>query len=293
MTSVQIPNPLFGPGSGPILSDSEFAEIAAYAHSAFGLHLLPSKREMVFARLIKRVKNQGAKDFSSYLAFVKRPENEHERNAFLSALTTNVTHFFREPHHFTYLRDSILPPLLDQARAGRRLRIWSAGCSAGQEAFSLAMTLLAICPESANLDIKILASDIDQRILETAEKATYPVQELTAIPEEYKRFTQLIGPQNQDFRISQPVRDLITFAELNLIAEWPMRGPFDIIFCRNVAIYFDAETQSRLWNRFTNLLPLNGHLFIGHSERVSGPALGCLKSVGVTAYVKHTAETSS
>ena len=292
MTTAQIPNPIFGHGAGPMLSDSEFAEIAAYAHNAFGLHLLPSKRELVFARLIKRVKHQGAQDFSTYLAYVKRPENHQERSAFLSALTTNVTHFFREPHHFAYLRDGILPPLLDQARNGRKLRIWSAGCSAGQEAFSLAMTVLALCPESPNLDIKILATDIDQRILETAEKATYPIQEHSAIPDDYKRFTQLTSQNPQEFTIVQPVNSLIRFAELNLIAEWPMRGMFDIIFCRNVAIYFDADTQSKLWGRFCNLLPVNGHLFIGHSERVSGPALSFLKSVGVTAYVKHTAETS-
>lgn len=278
--------------SGPSLTDAEFADIAAYTHRAFGLHLVPSKREMVFARLIKRLKHTGMQDFTSYLAFVRHPENEQERNEFLSALTTNVTHFFREPHHFTYLRAAILAPLIDQARLGKKLRIWSAGCSAGQEAFSLAMTVLSLCPEAARHDIKILATDIDKRILGIAQKGIYPVAEYSAIPAEHHRFLETDGPDAKTFRMAQPLHDLVSFAELNLIADWPMRGQFDIIFCRNVAIYFDANTQVRLWNRFAQLLPLGGHLFIGHSERVSGPASNMLKSVGVTAYLKHSAEPS-
>jgi chemotaxis protein methyltransferase CheR len=270
------------------LNPGEFAAIADYAKQAFGLHLPDSKREMVFARLIKRLRKVGITDFSTYLTFVKQDANTQERSEFLSALTTNVTQFFRENHHFDYLRTAALPPLLAKAKLGHRVRIWSAGCSAGQEAYSLAMTVLDMCPEAPQLDIKILATDIDPRILDTAIAGRYKAEDCEAIPANLRKFA-LNPSDNGYFHITHTVRQLISFAELNLIAEWPMRGTFDVIFCRNVAIYFDAETQSTLWGRFAAQLTEGGHLMIGHSERLSGRATQMLRSVGVTAYVKSTA----
>lgn len=267
------------------LSVSEFSAIAEYAKQTFGLHLPDSKREMVFARLIKRLRRVGINDFATYLAYVKQEANAQERSEFLSSLTTNVTQFFRENHHFEYLRNTALPPLIAKARIGHRIRIWSAGCSAGQEAYSLAMTMLDICPEARQLDIKILATDIDPRILETAKAGRYPIDERAAIPQHMHKLAN--SPTEPGFFLmGDEVRELISFAELNLIADWPMRGTFDVIFCRNVAIYFDAETQSRLWGRFTNQLSDGGYLMIGHSERLSGAATQLLRNIGITAYVK-------
>jgi len=267
------------------LSPAEFAAIAEYAKQAFGLHMPESKREMVFARLIKRLRRVGIADFATYLAYVKQDANSQERSEFLSALTTNVTQFFRENHHFDYLRTVALPPLIDKARKGHRVRIWSAGCSAGQEPYSIAMTLLDLCADAHSLNIKILATDIDPRILDTAKTGRYPLSERAAIPENLRK-TAIAAADTDSFTVSDAVRKLVSFAELNLIAEWPMQGMFDVIFCRNVAIYFDASTQSTLWNRFANLLNDDGHLMIGHSERLSGAAVQKLRNTGVTVYVK-------
>jgi chemotaxis protein methyltransferase CheR len=288
----QLSSQLANQTTGPTLSDEEFAAIASFTHRTYGLNLVPSKREMVFARLIKRIKKLGISDFKTYLEFVMSDHNIDERSEFLSALTTNVTHFFREAHHFAYLRDRILADLLDRAKSGKKIRIWSAGCSAGQEAYSIAMTILGLNENTDKFDIKILATDIDPRILETAKKGIYPQAERSAIPMEYAAFLNSFASNEGYFEISAKAKSLITFAELNLISDWPMHGPFDIIFCRNVAIYFDAETQSTLWKRFCDYLPTGGYLFIGHSERVSDPAAKMLKTIGVTAYVKHAAETT-
>lgn len=273
------------------LSPAEFAAIADYAKQAFGLHMPDSKREMVFARLIKRLRRVGIPDFATYLAFVKQEANSQERSEFLSALTTNVTQFFRENHHFDYLRTVALPPLIDRARKGQRVRIWSAGCSAGQEPYSIAMTVLDLCPEAHSLNFKILATDIDPRILDTAKTGRYPIAESAAIPESLRK-TAIAAADGDSFTVSDALRKLISFAELNLIAEWPMQGMFDVIFCRNVAIYFDADTQSTLWNRFANQLNDGGHIMIGHSERLSGAAVQKLRNTGVTVYVKSTLTTA-
>ena len=267
-------------------ADAEFSFIAQFAHKNFGLNLTASKKDMVYSRLLKRLRKLGLPDFASYLDLLNSPAASAEYGELLSALTTNVTQFFREKHHFDYLRDRILPGLIARARAGYRVRLWSAGCSAGQEAYSIALTLLALCPEAEKLNIKILASDIDQQIIKFAKAATYPIAELVAIPKEYHNLVILPDSGAKTFGFVPSVRKLISFAELNLIADWPFAGPFDAIFCRNVAIYFDAETQARLWHRFAAMIPAEGHLFIGHSERVSGPASDMTKSVGVTAYQK-------
>lgn len=269
-------------------TDADFARIARRAQADFGLHLPASKKDLVYSRLAKRLRQLGLRDFNSYCNLLETPDGADERTQMLSALTTNVTHFFREAHHFKLLRDQVLPPLIKAARERRRVRLWSAGCSAGQEPYSLAFTLLEMCPEAGKLDIKVLATDVDPQILERAQAGIYPDDEMKALPEAARR---LIEPQTGGgFAIADKARDLVRFGLLNLIEDWPMRRSFDIIFCRNVAIYFDRDTQARLWSRFAGLLPVGGHLFIGHSERVAGPADAVLHSIGVTAYRKRSGD---
>lgn len=263
-------------------SDADFKIIADLAMRDFGLHLTLAKRDLVYSRLLKRLRALGLDQFGDYCALLTSPQGEGERTAMLSALTTNVTHFFREDHHFKLLREVALAPLIKAAREGGRVRIWSAGCSAGQEPYSLAFTLLSQCPEAARLNLRILATDVDAEILAKAEAGLYPEEERKAIPEAMRKFIE--PASNGRFTIGSAARELITFGKLNLIENWPISGPFQVIFCRNVAIYFDKPTQAKLWARFGELLSPNGHLCIGHSERVAGPAEQMFRAVGVTAY---------
>lgn len=266
-------------------TDADFDTIARHVHRQFGLHLTPTKKDLVYSRLIKRLRQLGMTDFSAYCSLITSADGEAEQLQMLSALTTNVTHFMREEHHFRLLRDQVLPPLLAKARAGGRLRIWSAGCSAGQEPYSLAFTLLELCPDAERHDIRILATDIDPEILKVAVEGVYRNDELKAIPEAARsQHLRLSGPVQGSFAIGDKPRNLIRFGQLNLMETWPMRGQFDVIFCRNVAIYFDKDTQARLWTRFADQLTPGGYLCIGHSERIAGPALARFQNIGVTAY---------
>lgn len=265
-------------------SEADFKTIADLAMRDFGLHLTMAKRDLVYSRLLKRLRSLGLESFRDYCALLTGPQGESERNAMLSALTTNVTHFFREDHHFKLLREVALPPLIKSAREGGRVRIWSAGCSAGQEPYSLAFTVLSLCPEAARLNFRILATDVDPEILAKAEAGRYSEEERKAIPEPMRKFIEPVSATQ--FTIGSAARELITFGRLNLIENWPISGPFQVIFCRNVAIYFDKPTQARLWARFGELLSPESHLCIGHSERIAGPAEQMFRAVGVTAYQK-------
>ncbi|WP_425074428.1 CheR family methyltransferase [Sagittula sp. S175] len=266
-------------------SDSDFRAIAELAQSAFGLNLAESKKPLVYSRLSKRLKARAISTFPEYLDLLNRQDERDERLELISALTTNVTSFFREKHHFETLRNDALPQMQANIGSGKRGRIWSAGCSSGQEAYSIAMTVLETIPDAGRKNIKILATDIDPKIVERAKLGEYPNEELTGIPEQMrKKWTESKSETN--FSMSDAPRNLITFAELNLMTEWPFKGPFDVIFCRNVAIYFNQETQQRLWDRFREMLTPGGYLFIGHSERVTGPAAQSLNGIGITSYQK-------
>lgn len=275
-----------GPTPGEVaFTPADFAAIAGYAYREFGLSLQSSKKDLVYSRLIKRVRQLGLTDFATYCDRLSGPEAEAERKTLVSALTTNVTHFFRETHHFDLLATEVLRPRLAALRAGERLRIWSAGCSSGMEPYSMAMTVLDSLPEAGTLNIKILATDVDPAILARARDGKYAPDETRPIPDRMKAGGFSATPDGQH-QIAPRVAGLVRFAELNLMQEWPVRGPFDVIFCRNVAIYFDKATQARLWQRFATLLAPGGLLCIGHSERLSGPAEAILTSVGVTSYRK-------
>jgi chemotaxis protein methyltransferase CheR len=273
-----------GRGDVPF-TDHDFARIAAFAHREFGLHLQASKKELVYSRLVKRLRALGLADFDSYCTRLETDAEGQERDAVVTALTTNVTHFFREGHHFDLLANLVVKPNLAALRSGRRLRIWSAGCSAGMEPFSIAMTLLDTLPETDRLNIRILATDIDPAILARAREGRFSAEDLRPVPERLRQQFTSAEPDGH-LRILPRVAQMVRFAELNLMRDWPLRGPFDAIFCRNVAIYFDKPTQARLWQRFAQLLAPDGLLFIGHSERLSGPAEAGFASVGVTSYRK-------
>lgn len=272
------------------LSASAFDRIATLAHSEAGIVLTKSKESMVKSRLTRRLRALKIKDFETYLDFLEKDSDASEMSHFISALTTNVSHFFREEHHFTTLTNDILPQLHAKLKLGQPIRIWSAGCSNGQEPYSIAMTLLEFDPDMSKYDIKILATDIDPEVLQCAVDGNYSGTLTSGLPKNFedKYFTVTMDDNDKILTINSQVKDLVSFRQLNLHARWPMSGSFDVIFCRNVVIYFDDETQAQLYRRFANSLNETGWLLLGHSERLGEDVAGLFKSVGVTTYQPNT-----
>lgn len=248
----------------------DFRQIAQLVHSESGIMVPESKVHLVYSRLAKRLRAIGLRNFRDYCALVVSDEGADERQKMIAAMTTNVTRFFREAHHFDYLRDHVLPGLLSEARRGGKVRIWSAGSSSGEEAYSIAITVLEHLPEAPNLDVRILASDIDPDMLTRGRDGCYEKRQVEDIPAELRKRWFFPSSGNKSvFEISPDMRALVRFRELNLLSPWPMTGRFNVIFCRNVMIYFDEESQNRTWKRFADILVPGGILCIGHSERIS------------------------
>jgi chemotaxis protein methyltransferase CheR len=268
--------------SWPGLSDDVFRRLVRLIREETGIALQPSKRNMLVSRLSRRLRALGLDDFSQYCRLLESDGGMAERRALISAITTNVTSFFREPHHFEAL-SRIVPELALRARAGGRVRIWSAACATGQEPYSIAVTILARWPDAVRFDVRILATDIDPEAVETARRGVYPESLVTDVPEALRR--QLVpGPTPGTVAVGELPRELLRFEELNLLGPWPFRGLFDVIFCRNVVIYFDAATRSRLWARLAERLVPGGLLFVGHSETIERAAHIGLVPVGITQY---------
>jgi len=245
------------------LSDGDFLAIAALVRQEAGIVLNASKRDLVFGRLNRRLRVLGVADFTAYRALLEGPGGADERREMLNALTTNLTSFFREPHHFTYLANHVLPDLLG-ALPRRRVRLWSAACSSGEEPYSMAMVVHKALQGRTGADVRILATDIDTNMVQTASQGIYPTARAAGIPPDYARMRV---PQPDDtFSVPDAIRQYIVFNQLNLLEPWPMRAPFDVIFCRNVVIYFDKDTQRSLFDRMADALTEGGILFIGHSE---------------------------
>lgn len=269
-----------------LMTSSDFQQIAAMLHADAGIHLPESKATLVYSRLAKRLRALGLKNFRDYCAIVSEHGGADERQQMLAALTTNVTRFFREPHHFEHLRKQVLPGLIETAKRGGRVRLWSAACSNGAEPYSIALTVLSALPTAQSYDIKVLATDIDPNMVEEGSSGTYSDTALQPVPSDLRLryFSATRGADGKMWQAGEALRSLITFRELNLIGSWPMRGKFDVIFCRNVVIYFEDATQAKLWSRFVPQLMPGGRLYIGHSERLSGPATPLFESEAITTY---------
>jgi chemotaxis protein methyltransferase CheR len=267
------------------LSDREFERIRRRVHAEAGIALSDAKRTLVVSRLSKILRALGIASFDQYLDYLERQGSAGDSQDFVNALTTNLTRFFREDHHFTHLVRYVGELVAHRPRVGPdgkpRLRIWSAGCSTGQEAYTIALCLLAAYPELRRWDFKILATDIDTNVLAKASTGLYPAGELNGLtPERAALFERDAGGA---IRIPAAARAVISFKPLNLLGAWPMRGPFDAVFCRNVAIYFDKQTQAQLFARLGRVLAPGGHLYIGHSENVGAASEGFVLA-GKTIY---------
>ncbi|CAN7541362.1 protein-glutamate O-methyltransferase [Phenylobacterium sp. LjRoot164] len=265
-----------------LFTEDDFKKIANILHSHAGIALAEGKAALVYSRLAKRLRSLGMRSFREYCSLVEGQQGLDERQAMMAALTTNVTRYFREPHHFDHLRDVVMPKLAETARRGGRVRLWSAACSNGQEPYSMAITVLSALPEAANLDVKILATDIDPNMIAEGKAGVYREDAVTPVPLDLRR--KWFKKSGSGWEVADELRELVAFRELNLIGDWPMKGKFDVIFCRNVVIYFDEPTQERIWSRFAPALVPGGTLYIGHSERVSGPAASQFETTGLTTY---------
>lgn len=270
-----------------LLTAEDFKTIAQTIYADAGIHMPESKATLVYSRLARRLRALGLESFRAYCDLIRSQSGADERQKMLAALTTNVTRFFREPHHFEHIRKTALPPLFERALQGECVRIWSAGCSNGQEPYTIALIILSMMPNAADLDIRILASDIDPNVVEEGRIGQYDESALTDVSQDLRRrfFTRVINSDRESYSVNAEMRKLVHFRELNLFSSsWPMRRKFDLIFCRNVAIYFDQEYQANLWNRFASILSPGGFLYIGHSERLSGPAAESFRNDGVTTW---------
>lgn len=253
------------------LSPAQFDRISRLVHRLCGISLRGGKEALVRARLLKRLQALGMTSYDQYLRYVEDDRSGQEVMALVDAVTTNKTAFFREPQHFDYLRHVLIPVW---SRTRDRIRIWSAGCSSGEEAFSIAIVLCEELPDVEARDVSILATDISTTMLARARAATFDAEAVRAVGSERlaRYFTRRWRGAAEVYQVSEQVGRLVRFARLNLLDDWPMRGPFDAIFCRNVMIYFDQPTRERLVQRLWRIVRPDGHLFIGHSESLTGIA---------------------
>jgi len=253
-----------------------------------GISIAPHKVEMVYARLARRLRSLRLSSFDDYCALLDSEAGADEVGFLVNALTTNLTAFFREPHHFEHLASVVLPKVRarEMGKSRPRLRIWSAGCSSGAEAYSIAMVLMQTIPDLNHWDARILATDIDTHMVAAARHAVYPASMLEGVPEPMRKGTVTPahdGHGNSIFRVNDSLKRIVTINPLNLLEPWPMKGPFDAIFCRNVLIYFNRIGRIRVIESFLKVLPVGSYLYLGHSESLFGVS-SSFQQIGATIY---------
>jgi chemotaxis protein methyltransferase CheR len=267
-------------------TDDHFNRLRSLVNVHTGISLSDMKRELLYSRLSRRLRHLGMTSFESYCGVLESGD-EDEVPQFVNAITTNLTSFFREAHHFKILAEKVLPEIVARNLNMRQIRIWSAGCSTGEEPYSIAMVVRECLENRQAWDAKILATDIDSNVLETAQNGIYPAERVADLSKIrlQSSFRKGIASNQGMVKVAPEVQSLITFRQLNLMDAWPMRGLFDIIFCRNVVIYFNKERQKALFDRFANALNPKGYLFLGHSESLF-EACNKFEPTGKTVYVR-------
>lgn len=267
-------------------TDEDFAFLAKLVNDHTGIVLPAHKRNMVYSRLARRLRALHLSTFKEYCHLLTAENNDDELGNFINAITTNLTNFFREGHHFEHL-EKLLTDYTSTAKQ-KRLRIWSCASSSGPEPYSIAMVVAKVLERKPGWDAKILATDIDTNMLATAIHGEYSEDVMEKIPSAYHSYVTRYGASEKGMiRMTDPIRQLLTFKQLNLLHNWPMKGPFDIVFCRNVVIYFDKDTQRVLFDRIADILTPNGTLYIGHSENLFN-VCNRFESKGRTIYQRIT-----
>ena len=267
-------------------SDKHFNYIRDLVAEHSGIVLSDAKQDMVYSRLVRRLRKTGINNFDDYCLLLEN-QNHEEFTHFSNAITTNLTAFFRENHHFDILAETVLPELMQRNKASKKIRIWSAGCSTGMETYSIAMVLKEVLPDNQGWDVKILATDLDTNVLETAANGVYKQDSITGVSDARmsRWFMKGRAENAEKIKLSKELRSMISFRPLNLLRPFPFKGPFDIIFCRNVVIYFDKATQKVLFDKFANIHADDSYLFIGHSETLYN-VTDRYKLIGNTVYKK-------
>ena len=271
------------------ITPREFALFQRLIHRKVGIFLPEAKKALVVARLSRRLRAHELTTFSEYFELVERDRDE--QTAMLDCICTNETRFFREPRQFEFLETDVLPRWRERGEQGlmpKRVRAWSAACSTGEEPYSLAMLLRTHFPAAEGWSVEILASDISTKVLAAAREAVWPIERAEDIPEDYRRAYMLRGvrAENGKMRAQPNIRSLVEFRRINLNDDqYAVDGPFDLVFCRNVLIYFDRETKAAVIDRLSRHLSPTGILFLGHSETLHGAA-HALRHVGPTAYAR-------
>lgn len=259
------------PGLGlimPDITDAEFNQLSQLVYQHAGIHLPPQKKELVRSRLTKFLRNRKLANFHEYYQMVLQDNTGLELINLLDAISTNMTAFWREPKHFEFLGQELLPSLRQKCKRGPQWRFWSAGCSSGEEPYTMAMVLLNAIANKDLTGVKIYASDINTQVLNQAQRGIYPLSRVEPLSPEWRRryFQKGVNQFEGYVRVKPEVKQLVEFFRLNLMDPFPFKQEFDVIFCRNVMIYFEKGTQTELVNKFYQCLKPNGYLFIGHSE---------------------------
>lgn len=258
-----------------VLTDQEFEDISRMVYRHCGIDLHDGKKELVRSRLAKLVRKYDISTFQEYCRYVLSDASGNAMTELTDAISTNLTSFFREPQHFNFLAGTLIPELTSRKNGKpSKIRAWSAGCSTGEEPYTIAITLLESLRQNSQWDVKILATDISSRVLQRATEGIYDEERVAPVsPATKSRYLTPIRRDGQNlYQVSPALQKMIVFKYLNLMESWPFRGPFDFIFCRNVMIYFDKPTQQKLVNRYWDVLDCGGYLFTGHSESLTGIA---------------------
>lgn len=267
-------------------TDRDFDCLRQLVGRRTGIVLSDAKRDMVYSRLARRLRQLKLDSFARYCELIQdETANADEMVQLTNAITTNLTSFFREAHHFDFLREQVIPELRREHAADKRIRLWSSACSTGEEPYSIAITLRQAMADLHGWDARILATDLDTNVLSTAQQAIYKDERIEGLSHEVRKHWFLKGKSAQGgmVRARDELRELITFRQLNLMHDWPFKGPFDAVFCRNVVIYFNQDTQRQLIDRIADHMTPGGYLFMGHSETLHNIS-NRFKLIGKTIY---------